>query len=206
MAHLRRAAAWPQANALAAHAPLPAAFWGAASGWACLDATVEGVARTGYAHHIERLMVLGNTLLLAGVQPWEAVRWFQTAFVDGAEWVMAPNAAGMALYADGGGMTSKPYAAGGNYMRRMSTHCKGCQFDPGKRTGEGACPLTALYWDFLDRNAERLAGNHRLAMPLRTLSRIPADELAAIRSRAAQARRELDGDAPQPTLPLTPPR
>ncbi len=185
MAHLRRSTAWSQTNALDAQAPLPAAFWGAASGWACLDSTVDGVARTGYAHHIERLMVLGNTLLLAGVQPWEAVRWFQTAFVDGAEWVMAPNAAGMALYADGGGMTSKPYAAGGNYMRRMSRHCASCQFDPAQRSGERACPLSALYWDFLDRHRARLAANPRMGLAFRNLERIDDSELAAIRERAA---------------------
>jgi deoxyribodipyrimidine photolyase-related protein len=200
MAHLRRDADWSQQNALAAERPLPAAFWGEASGWACLDRTVAGLRETGYAHHIERLMVLGNVLLLAGVQPWEAVRWFQTAFVDGAEWVMAPNAAGMALFADGGGMTTKPYAAGGNYMNRMSDHCRACRFDPRQRTGPDACPLTALYWDFLDRHRERLAGNHRVAMPLRSLAKISADELVAIRERAQLALRELDGEVAEPQL------
>lgn len=200
VAHLRRRD-WPDQNALEATAPLPEAFWGSKSGWACLDTTVESVAATGYAHHIERLMVLGNTMLLAGVEPWAAIRWFQTAFVDGAEWVMAPNAAGMALYADGGGMTTKPYAAGGNYVNRMSEHCGGCQFDPRRRTGDDACPLTALYWDFLDRHRERLAGNRRLAMPLRSLAKISPDELDAIRRRARHAREhELRGLA---TLPET---
>ncbi len=200
MAHLRRDAAWSEQNALAAERPLPAAFWGQASGWACLDRTIEGVRETGYAHHIERLMVLGNVLLLAGVQPWAAVRWFQTAFVDGAEWVMAPNAAGMALFADGGGMTTKPYAAGGNYMHRMSDHCRGCRFDHRKRTGPDACPLTALYWDFLDRHRDRLAGNHRVAMPLRSLAKIAPEELEQIRARAAAALRELDGEPAEPQL------
>lgn len=200
MAHLRRDAAWSEQNALAATRALPAAFWGEASGWACLDRTIDGVRETGYAHHIERLMVLGNVLLLAGVQPWEAVRWFQTVFVDGAEWVMAPNAAGMALYADGGGMTTKPYAAGGNYMNKMSDHCRACRYDPRRRTGPDACPLTALYWDFLDRHRERLAGNHRVAMPLRSLAKIDPSELAQIKARAAAALAELDGGAAEPTL------
>ncbi|MDO9352176.1 MAG: cryptochrome/photolyase family protein [Solirubrobacteraceae bacterium] len=186
VAHLRRRD-WPDRNALEATAPLPEAFWGRKSGWACLDATVESVEETGYAHHIERLMVLGNIMLLAGVEPWAAIRWFQTAFVDGAEWVMAPNAAGMALYADGGGMTTKPYAAGGNYMNRMSEHCGGCRYDPRRRTGDDACPLTSLYWDFLDRHRDRLAGNRRLTMPLRNLAGIDPDELTAIKQRARRA-------------------
>ncbi|MBJ7472280.1 MAG: cryptochrome/photolyase family protein [Solirubrobacteraceae bacterium] len=195
VAHLRRRD-WPSRNALGATAPLPEAFWGRESGWACLDTTIESVSATGYAHHIERLMVLGNIMLLAGVEPWAAIRWFQTAFVDGAEWVMAPNAAGMALYADGGGMTTKPYAAGGNYMKRMSEHCGGCQYDPRKRTGDDACPLTALYWDFLDRNRDALKGNHRVAMPLRSLAKIEPDELKAIKARARRAlEHELGGRA-----------
>jgi deoxyribodipyrimidine photolyase-related protein len=104
---------------------------------------------------------------------------------------MAPNAAGMALYADGGQMTTKPYAAGGNYVNRMSRFCGDCRYDPKQRTGPDACPLSALYWDFLDRHRERLAGNRRMAMPLRSLARIDAGELEAIRLRAADARAEL---------------
>jgi deoxyribodipyrimidine photolyase-related protein len=119
--------AWPDRNALGAHEPLPAAYRGARTDWACLDATVAGVREEGYAHHIERLMVLGVIGLTAGVEPWPLVRWFARGFVDGAEWVMAPNAAGMALFADGGEMMTKPCAAGGNYIDRMSDHCHGCK-------------------------------------------------------------------------------
>lgn len=193
-----RADEWPRRNALRARRELPAVFASTAtgeqaarSGWACLDTTLDAVREDAYAHHIERLMVLANTLLLTGVRPWEAVRWFETAFVDGAEWVMAPNAAGMGLYADGGEMMTKPYAAGGNYVSKMSRHCPSCRFDPRQRTGPDACPLTALYWDFLARNRERLEGNHRMAMPLRALGRFPEDELSAIRARARDAIREL---------------
>jgi deoxyribodipyrimidine photolyase-related protein len=139
-------------------------------------------------------MVLGNVMLLAGIDPWQAVRWFQGSFIDGAEWVMAPNAAGMALYADGGQMTTKPYAAGGNYINRMSNHCQGCRYDPRRRTGEDACPLTALYWDFIDRHRDRLATNRRMGLPLRAVSRIDEDELDQIRARARHALVELGMD------------
>jgi deoxyribodipyrimidine photolyase-related protein len=178
-------------NALDAHAALPAAFWGEPTGWNCLDTVVQSVHDDAYANHIERLMVLGNILLLAGVEPWAAVRWFQGAFIDGAEWVMAPNAAGMALYADGGEMMSKPYAAGGNYINKMSTFCGACQYKPNVRTGEQACPVTALYWDFMDRHQEELGFNRRMRGPLRTLARL--DDLDAVRTRAQAARRELEG-------------
>ncbi len=196
-----RAEDWPERNALRADRPLPQAFTATGedvprTGWQCLDTTLDAVREDAYAHHIERLMILGNTLLLTGTRPWEAVRWFETAFIDGAEWVMAPNAAGMALYADGGEMMTKPYAAGGNYVSKMSRHCPSCRFDPKQRTGPDACPLTALYWDFLDRHRETLQGNHRVAMPLKTLQRFAPEELAAIRARADDARAELDGPGP----------
>jgi deoxyribodipyrimidine photolyase-related protein len=180
-------------NALRAHAELPTAFAGERSGWNCLDTVIGEVEREAYANHIQRLMVLGNVLLLAGVEPWQAIRFFQGSFIDGAEWVMAPNAAGMALFADGGEMMTKPYAAGGNYVNKMSDYCGGCQYDPHKRTGPEGCPLTAMYWDFLDRHAERLAGNRRLAMPLRSLGRFDPEELARVKTRARAARRELGG-------------
>jgi deoxyribodipyrimidine photolyase-related protein len=182
---------WPRMNALGAHADLPAAFGDAESGWNCLDTVMGEVRADAYAHHIQRLMVLGNVLLLAGVRPWQAIRFFEGSFIDGAEWVMAPNAAGMALFADGGEMMTKPYAAGGNYVNRMSDYCRDCRYDPKRRTGEDACPLTALYWDFLHRHAERLGDNRRLQMPLRSLAKIDPEELPEILSRARRARREL---------------
>jgi deoxyribodipyrimidine photolyase-related protein len=188
---------WPRANALRARRDLPQAYLGRETGWNCLDTVVRGVHEDGYAHHIERLMVLGTTLLMAGVKPWEAVRWFERGFVDGAEWVMAPNAAGMALFADGGEMMTKPYAAGGNYINRMSNFCPGCRYRPNVRTGLEACPVTALYWDFIARHGEGLRDNRRMQMPLKTLQRMDPDERAAIAVRARDARRELEEGAAQ---------
>lgn len=190
-----RVGQWRTDNALDAHAPLPGAYWGEPSGWACLDGVVDDVSRYAYANHIERLMVLGNVAMLAGIEPWEVVGWFERSFVDGAEWVMAPNAAGMALYADGGVMMTKPYAAGGNYVHKMSggAWCAECRYSPKERTGEKGCPLTALYWDFIGANAERFAGNHRMAMAVRSWGKFDDAEQAAISDRAALAREELSG-------------
>jgi len=186
-----RAEQWPQRNALDAHLPLGEAYWGAPTGWNCLDSVVGGVAATGYAHHIERLMVLGTIGLTSGTEPWELVRWFQGAFVDGAEWVMAPNAAGMALFADGGEMMTKPYAAGGHYIDKMSDHCRGCRFSPSEKHGPKACPVTALYWDFVDRHTDVLAANPRTRRAVSSWGRFDDATRTAVHERAEVARAEL---------------
>ncbi len=192
-----RAEEWPGRNALGAHEPLGEAYWGGRTGWNCLDSVVGGVAATGYAHHIERLMVLGTIGLTSGTEPWALVRWFQSAFVDGAEWVMAPNAAGMALFADGGEMMTKPYAAGGNYINKMSDHCAGCRFAPSEKHGPRACPVTALYWDFVDRQAEVLGANRRTQRSVSTWRRFDDATRAAVHERAGVAREELRAGEPR---------
>ena len=178
-------------NALDAHAELPTAVAEldpAGTEMACLSDVIEGIRDTAYGHHIERLMVLGNLMLTAGVDPRKATDWFHGSFIDGYEWVMGPNVIGMALWADGGKMMSKPYAATGAYVKRMSTYCPGCRYDPKKRTGDDACPLTTLYWDFLDRNREILAANPRMTLQVRNLERIESGEMEAIRERASDLR------------------
>ncbi len=179
---------WRRANRLEADGPVPAALWGAPTRMRCVGAAMDGVRRRGYAHHIQRLMVLGNLMLLAGTAPWAATRWFWAAFVDASAWVMAPNVVGMALWADapGPGMTTKPYAASGAYIRRMSDHCTGCAYDPRQATGPRACPFTSLYWDFLARHRTLLGANPRMALALRNLDR--RDDLAAVRAQAAATR------------------
>ena len=178
-------------NRLDAHRPVPPAFTGdAPTDMACVRNVVGHLHDHGYAHHIERLMVLGNLALTSGVDPWAMSEWMRVTFVDGAEWVMLPNVIGMALHADGGRMATKPYASGGAYLRKMSDSCKGCRFDPGARTGERACPFTTLYWDFLARHEATFAKNHRMSRPIAGLRRL--SDLPAVRERAVEVLARLD--------------
>jgi deoxyribodipyrimidine photolyase-related protein len=178
-------------NALDARRPVPPAFTGSGdTEMACVRSVIGHLHDHGYAHHIERLMVLGNLALTAGVDPWAMTEWMWATFVDSAEWVMLPNVVGMALFADGGMMATKPYASGGAYINKMGDSCRSCRFDPKRRTGPDACPYTTLYWDFLARNADALGGNHRMARQLaamRTLADLPA-----VRERAVEILARLD--------------
>ncbi len=164
-----------RSNHLQARRRLPDAFWdlsGEGVEANCLSHVLDTVGETGWAHHIQRLMVLGNWSLQRGYEPRELTEWFAAAFVDGTPWVMPANVVGMSQYADGGIVATKPYASGGAYIDRMSDYCGGCRFDPKKRLGEDACPFTAGYWAFLDRVEPKLAGNNRMAQPLAGLRRL----------------------------------
>ncbi len=183
---------WPQMNALDARGPLPAVLEDGDTEMRCLSEAVGGLRRTAYAHHIERLMLFGNLVLLCETEPSHALDWYHRAFIDGYDWVMAPNVLGMATWADGGRMMTKPYAASGRYVDRMSDHCGRCVYDPGTRTGDRACPFTTLYWDFLARHRRRFAGNPRMRMMLRNLDRIDAPQLAEISQRAGRLRANFD--------------
>ena len=138
----------------------------------CLSSVLAGVRDEGWVHHIPRLMVLGSWALQRGYDPAALTDWFHRSFVDGYDWVMLPNVVGMSQHADGGLMATKPYTSGGAYISKMSDFCGDCAYDPKVRVGEKACPFTAGYWAFLDRNRERLAGNNRMAQPLRGLDRL----------------------------------
>ena len=176
-------------NELGAHEPLPAWFWTGDTTMACLKDTLTQTLTHGYAHHIQRLMVTGLYTLLLGVEPKAVHAWYLAVYVDAVEWVELPNVLGMSQYADGGVMASKPYIATGQYIARMSPHCKGCRFDPTQRTGERACPFTTLYWDFLMRHERRLAGNPRMALQVKNLARLDAAERGAVVARADAIRR-----------------
>jgi len=171
-------------NALDAQRPLPDFFWSGQSGMACMDDVITATRRNAYAHHIQRLMVTGNFALLAGLAPAAVEEWYLLVYADAFEWVELPNVHGMVLYADGGLLASKPYAASGAYIDRMSDYCAGCRYSPAIKTGEGACPFNLLYWDFLMRNEAQLAGNPRMAMPYRTLAKMDAARKAQIRAEA----------------------
>jgi len=179
-------------NALSAHEPLPA-WWrdldASALTARCLATALGEVDERGWNHHILRLMVLGNWALQHGYDPRETTEWFTASYVDAYPWVMAANVVGMALYADGGRMATKPYAGGGSYIHRMTDLCRGCAYAPTQRVGPRGCPVTAGYWSFLARNREALAGNHRMAQPLRGLDRL--SDLAEVLEQE-----DARGDAP----------
>lgn len=181
-------------NALGAQAPLPAFYWTADTDMACLQDALKQTLDLGYAHHIQRLMVTGLFALLLGVRPRDIHAWYLAVYVDAVEWVELPNVLGMSQYADGGKMVSKPYAASGKYIQRMSNYCSGCRFDPGEAVGPKACPFTTLYWDFLDRHAERFRDHPRAGMQWRNLDRIPTERLQAIRAQAVRLRETLAAD------------
>lgn len=171
-------------NTLAAQRPLPAFFWDGDTRMNCLRHVLGRVHRSGYVHHIERLMVLSNFCLLAGVTPQEVNDWFLSSFIDAYEWVMVPNVLGMGLYADGGGIGTKPYAASGSYINRMSDYCRGCPFDVRQRTGENTCPFNLLYWRFLLVHEAALRRNPRLFTSLLGLKRLAAGEREQILQQA----------------------
>lgn len=172
-------------NALDATRPLPWFYWSGETRMNCLAQVVRDTQRHAYAHHIQRLMVTGNFALLAGLDPVAVSEWYMVVFADAYEWVELPNVHGMALHADGGVMASKPYAASGAYINRMSDYCRGCHYDVKQSTGERACPFNYLYWDFIARHAARFAGNNRMAMPLMGFRKMDAAKLAAMRADAA---------------------
>ena len=166
------------ANALDATRDLPDFWWTGETRMRCIAQTVRATRDNAYAHHIQRLMIMGNFALIAGLDPQQVAAWFLAVYADAYEWVELPNVAGMALHADGGRLASKPYAASGAYISRMSDYCKGCQYNVKLKTGPAACPFNALYWHFLDRNTERLSRNPRLAQPYATWRRMSDDKRA----------------------------
>ncbi len=176
-------------NFLGASRPLPEFYWTGETDMACMAAAIGQTRDEAYAHHIQRLMVTGNFAMLAGIDPHDVHEWYLAVYADAFEWVEAPNVIGMSQFADGGLLASKPYAASGNYINKMSDHCAGCHYDVKKKSGDGACPFNPLYWDFLDRNADKLRGNPRLGQIYRTWDRMSEEKKTAARD---SARRFLD--------------
>jgi len=156
----------------------------------CVKSVISDIQERSWVHHIPRLMVLSNLALIAGVNPQEYLEWMRESFIDAFDWVMVPNVIGMGVHADSGLMMTKPYAAGGAYISRMSDYCKGCVFDPKKRSGDTACPFTTLYWDFLDRHAEEFSRNHRMFQQIAGLRRL--SDLDEVRARAKTVLQKLE--------------
>ena len=179
-------------NALDQRRPLPDFYWSGETEMACLKAAIGQTRDEAYAHHIQRLMVTGNFAMLAGVDPKAVHEWYLAVYADAYEWVELPNTLGMSLFADGGLLASKPYAASGNYINKMSDYCRNCHYDVKQKTGEKACPFNPLYWDFLARNEAKLRGNPRLAQVYRTWDRMDAEKQAAYRQSAAAFLSTLD--------------
>lgn len=186
-----RMPAYAELNGLQAEMPLPSVFWNGETPMACLREVLTQTLQTGYAHHIQRLMVTGLYALLLGVRPQEVHAWYLGVYVDAVEWVELPNTLGMSQYADGGIMASKPYVASGKYIDRMSNYCQGCAYRPQDSVGPRACPMTTLYWDFLLRHEAMLSRNPRMVMQVRNAQRLGEAEREQIKAQAEAHRQQL---------------
>ncbi|GHE94045.1 cryptochrome/photolyase family protein [Aliiroseovarius zhejiangensis] len=180
------------ANFFEATRDLPHFYWDAQTRMNCLRQCVTETRQNAYAHHIQRLMVLGNFALLAALDPAQVNDWYLLVYADAYEWVELPNVHGMVLFADGGVLASKPYAASGAYIKRMSNYCDGCSYNVGQKNGPKACPFNYLYWDFIDRNADKLRGNPRMGLAYNSLDRMTDQKRKAIRDDSVRFFKALD--------------
>jgi len=178
-------------NALGASRPLPDFFWTGETQMNCVRQCVLETKQNAYAHHIQRLMVLGNFALIAGLAPDEVNEWYMLVYADAYEWVELPNVSGMVLFADGGVLASKPYAASGAYINKMSNYCDSCSYKVSVKNGPKACPFNYLYWDFIDRNAEMLHSNPRMGFMYKTLTRMGNEKREAIANDAQRFLKEI---------------
>lgn len=172
---------YKQANFFEANRPLPDFYWTAETQMNCMRQCISETKQNAYAHHIQRLMVLGNFALIAGLDPEEVNNWYMLVYADAYEWVELPNVSGMVLFADGGLLASKPYAASGAYINKMSDYCGSCKYKVSAKNGPTACPFNYLYWDFVGRNKEKLQGNHRMGFMYKSLDRMSEEKRQAIR-------------------------
>ena len=173
---------------------LPKFYWNADTKMNCLRQCILETKKHAYAHHIQRLMVLGNFALLCGINPKYVNEWFLIVYADAYQWVELPNVSGMVLFADGGYLASKPYASGGSYINKMSNYCKNCSYKVTKKNGPDACPFNYLYWDFLERNREKLVSNHRIGMMYKIFDRMGKEKQKAIRDDSHKFFRKVEND------------
>ncbi|GAB4214231.1 MAG: hypothetical protein OHK0012_11840 [Synechococcales cyanobacterium] len=164
--------------------PLPDFFWTGDTDMNCLRHVLSHVQQHGYAHHIQRLMILSNFALISGIHPQAVEEWFHAVFIDGFDWVMQTNVLGMGLFADGGRLASKPYAASANYIHKMSDYCQNCRYNHLHKVGQHACPFNVFYWDFLLRHRQILAASGRMGLVLSHLERLDASTIEQIHAQA----------------------
>ena len=179
-------------NSLSANRDLPKFFWTGKTTMHCMQQSIEQSIDFAYAHHIQRLMVTGNFCLLAGIDPDQVDEWYLGIYIDALQWVEMPNTRGMSQYADGGLIATKPYAASGNYINRMSDYCGSCHYKVKDKTGELACPLNSLYWHFMNRHRESLSSNHRTGMIYKTWDRMDENQRRSILERGNWLLKNLD--------------
>ncbi len=167
-------------NYFNAQEKLPSFYWDGNCRMNCVSQVVKSTIQSAYSHHIQRLMITGNLALLMGINPQEVHEWYLAVYDDAYEWVELPNTLGMALYADGGAMSTKPYCASGNYINNMSDFCKNCSYKVKEKTGDDACPFNYLYWHFLHKNRHLLQDNPRLFFPYRNLEKMDSKQIENI--------------------------
>lgn len=176
--------AYAQQNALGNTRKLPHYYWSGNTGMACMSACFQNTFEHAYAHHIQRLMVTGNFALLAGIEPEQICEWYLAVYADAYDWVELPNTLGMVMHADAGLLASKPYAASGSYIHRMSDYCKHCRYQVKTSTEHNSCPFNSLYWHFINRHADQFQQNPRMTMIYRSYQRMSADKKQALQRRA----------------------
>lgn len=183
---------YAQQNFLDANRDLPAFFWHGKTKMRCLKSAISQSLEHAYAHHIQRLMITGNFALLAGISPSQVDEWYLGIYIDAIEWVELPNTRGMALFSDGGWIATKPYAASGNYVNKMSDYCKGCHYNVKEKVGVNACPLNSLYWSFIDANYDKFVSNQRMSFPIRNWDKMDEVKKIEIREHATKLLNNLD--------------
>ena len=188
--YYREGPGYLRSNGFRQHGELPDFFWTGETDLRCLSHCLQEVVDHGWGHHIPRLMVIGNFALTAGVHPGAVRAWFLGMYVDGVDWVTAPNVLGMSQHADQGVVGSKPDVASGKYIKRMSNYCASCRYDVEKTVGDDACPFDTLYWDFLIRHRDTLSDNRRMTIAISNVNRLGEDDQATIQTRARALRRE----------------
>jgi deoxyribodipyrimidine photolyase-related protein len=179
-------------NKLENHNKLPDFYWTGKTKMNCMQKSISQSLEEAYAHHIQRLMIIGNFSLLTQIHPDEVDAWYLGVYIDAIEWVELPNTRGMSQYADGGIIATKPYVSSGSYINKMSNYCSGCTYNVKEKLTDNACPFNSLYWHFLDEKKEYFGTNNRMAMMMSLLKKMKPNELAATKEKAISLIENID--------------